>query len=411
MSEEDKLKTDLIKQFNKEFSDSPISDIESSELGEVPGWVDTGNYALNWISSKDIHKGLPLGRVVILSGDPGTGKSMIALSMMRQPDIDLIVYLDSEGGGVTKDFASFLGIDTKKMLYAQIDTIEDLISRMRLIIDTIEKNKSDKKVLMVIDSISMLSTEKELDPNAGADMGMRAKLTRSFFKQYARKMQKLKVCCVLPAHLTMNIGGYGDPKVVSGGTILGYVPSIEVRFSKVNAESETDKSAIGTSMVKIRAEIKKSRFGTLGKRVSFDLDMKHGLDRYAGLFDILRDYGFVIPASANWDEQIKEKTIPKRSSGWWAFKPFDNEQTESLYNRMIKEGLTSSGKFREKQLKDFARENSWFLDEVQNILNSIYKDDKEEEEKEDKKEDAKLLVEEKKAKKKKKTSVEITEVA
>lgn len=97
--------------------------------------------------------------------------SMIALSMMREPSIDLIVYMDSEGGGVTKEFAEFLNIDTGKILYTPIDTIEDLITRMERVIDIVEKNKSSKNVLMVIDSISMLTTEREKDPKGGSDMG------------------------------------------------------------------------------------------------------------------------------------------------------------------------------------------------------------------------------------------------
>lgn len=163
----DKLKKDLISQFNKQFPESPLEQMNESNLAEVPGWMTTGNYALNWIISKDMYKGLPMGRVILFTGDPGSGKSMIALSMMRDEAIDLIVYMDSEGGGVTEDFAEFLGIDTSKILYTPIDTIEDLIDRMEKVIDTIEKNKSSKNILMVIDSISMLTTNREKDPNGG----------------------------------------------------------------------------------------------------------------------------------------------------------------------------------------------------------------------------------------------------
>lgn len=166
-SDTDKLKSDLISQFNKQFPDSPLEQMNESALADVPGWMTTGNYALNWIISKDMYKGLPMGRVILFTGDPGSGKSMIAMSMMKEPTIDLIVYMDSEGGGVTEDFAKFLGIDTSKILYTPIDTIEDLISRMEKVIDIIEKNKSAKNVLMVIDSISMLTTEREKDPNGG----------------------------------------------------------------------------------------------------------------------------------------------------------------------------------------------------------------------------------------------------
>lgn len=372
MADIDKLKNDLINQFNKEFPDSPLEQMDESSLADVPGWMTTGNYALNWIISKDMYKGVPMGRVILFSGDPGSGKSMIALSMMREPSIDLIVYMDTEGGGVTKDFASFLGINTKKILYTPVDTIEDLIKRMEKVIDTIEKNKSTKNVLMVIDSMSMLTTERERDPNGGADMGAKAKLTRQFFRTYARKMQRLNIACVMTAHLTESIGGYGPSKIVAGGTIMGYMPSIEVRFAKVNAESETEQSAIGTSMSKIRAEIIKSRFGTHGKRVKFDLDMERGLDPYAGLFDILKDYGFIVTAASDLEEQIKNKDILKKSNGWWMFRPWDNSLSEGLFKEMQDKGICKTGKFREADVKRFCAEHEWFRDKVAYLLSSIY---------------------------------------
>lgn len=343
--------------------------------------------------------------------------SMIALSMMREESIDLIVYMDSEGGGVTKDFAAFLGIDASKILYTPIDTIEDLTTRMKKVIDTIEKNQSAKNVLMVVDSISMLSTEKEKDPAGGEDMGRKAKISRSFFRQYVRKMQKLNICGVFTAHLTDNIGGYGPTKVVSGGSILGYVPSVEVRFSRVNAESEVEKSAKGGQLVKVRAEIVKSRLGTYGKRVKFDLDMKHGLDPYAGLFDILKDYEFIIPAASDLDEQIKEQKIPKRSTGWWVFKPWD-KRSKKLYDEMIDKGLTTSGKFREKEVKTFCAEHKWFFDKLAHLLTIIEQEEEVEEPKkeiktESKKSSGSVKISEKSSTKKKSdkgSGVQVTEV-
>ena len=244
----------------------------------------------------------------------------------------------------------------------------------------------------------------------------KAKATRVFFRTYARKMQKLNICCVMTAHLTSNIGGYGPSKGVSGGTILEYMPSVEVRFAKVNAESEIDKSAIGTSMAKIRANIMKSRLGTHGKQVKFDLDLQYGLDQYAGIADILKDYEFIIPGAADLEGQIEEKKIPKKSSGWWIFKPFDNPTTEAMFKKMIDKGLTTSGKFREKDIKKFAKDNDWFLKDIQGMFDSIYA--QEEEVLVEEKTEPKLILEseekvEKKETKvtKKKSAVVITEAS
>ena len=240
-------------------------------------------------------------------------------------------------------------------------------------IKSIKRIKNTDKVydLTVEDSGTYCTGDFIVGHNS--DMGNRAKTARSFFRQYTRKMQTLNIAAVFTAHLTDNIGGYGPAQVVSGGTILGYAPSAEIRFAKVNAESETEQSAKGTSLVKIRADMIKSRFGTTGKRVKFDLNVAKGLDAYSGIFSILNDYEFVIPAAKDVEEQIKEKNVPKKSTGWWMFKPWGNKEVSSLYKRLIDENITSdSGKFREDDIKEYCKEHDWFLPTLQAILDTIY---------------------------------------
>ena len=41
-------------------------------------WISTGNYALNYLISGDFNKGIPLGKVSVLAGESGAGKSYIA---------------------------------------------------------------------------------------------------------------------------------------------------------------------------------------------------------------------------------------------------------------------------------------------------------------------------------------------
>ena len=41
-------------------------------------WISTGNLALNYLISGDFHKGVPLGKVTVLAGESGAGKSYIA---------------------------------------------------------------------------------------------------------------------------------------------------------------------------------------------------------------------------------------------------------------------------------------------------------------------------------------------
>ena len=50
----------------------------SSGFRDPDTWVSTGNYCLNRLISGDFQKGIPLGKVTVLAGESGAGKSFIA---------------------------------------------------------------------------------------------------------------------------------------------------------------------------------------------------------------------------------------------------------------------------------------------------------------------------------------------
>jgi len=361
----DTLTKELVKSFKADYPENPLVVFgEDKQYGQIPGWISTSNLALNWICSKSLFKGLPTGRSVCFVGDPSTGKTAMVLSCMRDPNIDLIIYLDAEGGGADANFAKFIGADPNKILYSPVDIMDELKAKMGKVIDIIEKNQSNKKVLMVIDSMSMISTEKEINPKKGSDMGAKAKQVREYFRTYARKIQKMNMCLLMTAHYTQSMDLYGPKKVVGGGTIMLFAPSLTVELSFDKELFEIDKSAKGVSVVGLRAKIIKSRMGTFGKQMSFLFDMSRGLDPYSGLFNILKDYEIIIPASKELEEQLKEKRVPKKSTGSWTIKAWDYPEIDKAVREFHK-----SGKFRESDIIAFCvKGGSEFLNVIQMSL-------------------------------------------
>ena len=62
-------------------------------------WISTGNYALNYLVSGDFHKGVPLGKVTVLAGESGAGKSYIAAGNIvksAQEQGIFVVLIDTE---------------------------------------------------------------------------------------------------------------------------------------------------------------------------------------------------------------------------------------------------------------------------------------------------------------------------
>src|SRR5579872_5457407 len=66
-----------VSKFRKEITKS-IEGISVGFESDPELWISTGNYTLNYLISGDFNKGVPMGRVTMLAGESGSGKSYIA---------------------------------------------------------------------------------------------------------------------------------------------------------------------------------------------------------------------------------------------------------------------------------------------------------------------------------------------
>ena len=93
-------------------------------------WISTGNYALNYLISGDFNKGVPLGKVTVLAGESGSGKSFIAsgnLVRNAQKQGIFVVLIDSENA-LDEQWLQALDVDTseKKLLKLSLSMVDDV---------------------------------------------------------------------------------------------------------------------------------------------------------------------------------------------------------------------------------------------------------------------------------------------
>jgi RecA/RadA recombinase len=102
---------------------------QNFNLGNVP----TGVFALNKVISGSYFKGIPIGGITQFIGESSTAKTCFATNILRESQKlgYWSVLIDSENA-FNKEFASSLGIDANKLIYANPETVEDCF-------DTIEK--------------------------------------------------------------------------------------------------------------------------------------------------------------------------------------------------------------------------------------------------------------------------------
>ena len=372
-----------IAQSNKPFSfldlDKELSKIEGFELGsllannsfsEVDEWIPTGNYLLNAQISGSLFGGIPNTRSFGLMGDPGTGKSFVCLNVVREAQkkgYD-VVYCDTEGA-IDKTGALKFGIDANRLRYQPIKTVSQFQTFVANLVDMVNKARAkgeSPKILLILDSLGMLSTDKELaDAMRGhnaADMGAKAKELRKLFRVITLDLTAAKIPLICTNHVYTG-GGFMPTKESSGGDGPIFAMSVISFLSK--AQLKEGSSTTKTGIV-VTSNLKKSRF-TVPEQVKFHISFANGMNPYVGLQDYVtwdscgvergkleevkgpdgkKEIKFTANASSTrWAVKHLGKTVT--TSELFTAKVFTPEVLEDLDNKIIK------NKFHLPELMDY----------------------------------------------------------
>jgi hypothetical protein len=339
------LKKDLPIEENKKSAFDDIDSIISKEFDDlidltkvdtrIRTWLDIGVYALNYACSKNIFGAIPIGRVSSIKGLTGTGKSLMLASLMKDPKLDYVLIIETEGGGSSEELYNFAGVDISKLRMLKGQTFENYriklkdskieevpdskfpknkktkdyiyvegITRMvKKFINTIVFNDVKKNILVILDSLGNTQSVREL--SGTSDMGARAKGIATFFRNFDLAFEKTNIAFVFSNKLYMNIGNQFQPYAETGGVNVAYNPSLSIELwdtsvtddiSDTEMKKERDRRAtsLGSSIKTIRAKIAKSRFGTELRTCYFLIDFSgKGPARYSGLFKLCRDFGII----------------------------------------------------------------------------------------------------------------------
>ena len=310
----------------------------SKEDSTVKEWIDSGNYALNYICSRNFKNGYPIGQITAFYGQSGTGKSMLPAIASKDPKIDKVIVLDSEGGGTGKSLFEFIGADLSKIRYTTVQTLDSykinketgkieevsdkdvpvgkletttsiyhmgLVLLLKRLLYALEYNHSTEKILIIVDSLSnMKSVRASL--LGGEDMGKTNKLLNVLFSSLDNILKNTNSTILFANKVYTDLNNaYNTEGVIAGGQAVMYNPSLmvglttlqdnpEISDADLKSEKERRKTGLGNSLKTVRARIKKSRFGTEGRNAWLVLDSTYGMTRYSGLFQLLCDFGVCI---------------------------------------------------------------------------------------------------------------------
>lgn len=289
---------ELIKTVNGD-STSIASDGQGSS--EFSGYIDTGSYALNAVLSGSLYGGIPDNKITAFAGESATGKTFFVLGVVRSfltkhPNGG-VVYYDTEAA-ITKQMMEERGIDTKRVIIAEPDTIQKFKTHAMKLLDAYDAKKEEERppMLFVLDSLGMLSTSKEMEDSLeGKDTRdmTKAQVIKAAFRVLTLKLAKVKVPLLVTNHVYDMVGAYVPTKELGGGTGLKYSASTIAMLTKRKEKDGTD--VVGNI---IKVKMYKSRLSKENSQAEVLLTYSKGLDKYYGLLEIAEKYN-VIKKSGN----------------------------------------------------------------------------------------------------------------
>jgi len=296
-----------------------ISKFRTSITKAVPGmsvgftdtidWIDTGNYALNYLISGQFDRGIPLGRVTCFAGESGSGKSFICsgnLVKQAQQKGILPIVLDSENA-LDSDWLQALGVDTSedKLMRFGVSMIDEVAKFVSEFMKGYKDQYSDmpyeerQKVLFVVDSLGMLLTPTDVDQfekgDMKGDMGRKPKALTALVRNAVNLIAGNPVGIVATNHTYASQDMFDPDDKISGGQGFVYASSIVVAMRKLKLKEDADGNKI-TDVRGIRAACKvmKTRFSKPFESVQIKIPYESGMDPYSGCVELFEKAGLLV---------------------------------------------------------------------------------------------------------------------
>lgn len=283
-----------------------VAKLENVNLDARPPsyWFSAGNYAINRVISGSYLRGLPQGRVTAYVGPSDSGKSYLLSNACAEAQRmgAFVLAIDSENA-LDYTYLKRVGVDTSpdKFQGVGVVTVQDVVKVISEFIDGYIKaygkyNNKGPKVVLCIDSLSMLLTETENEHFEGGeqkgDQGQQAKQVKHFLKTMTSRMKMANMCLLVTAHV------YGaDP--LKGEGMYSVTPALRYACSQIilitklrlKDDDVKDKKVIaaGGNITGIRMKIEtfKSRFAKIGTKVEIEVPYDTGIQKHAGLLDMM----------------------------------------------------------------------------------------------------------------------------
>jgi RecA/RadA recombinase len=257
-------------------------------------FISTGIIPVNLLFSAKFDGGIPVGKITTYAAHPQLGKSILGKILIRnaQKKGMYVIVFDTEWEW-DWDQAKMIGINTsKECLHVeqmnQIEVVQTFIMNTVKGLSRAERNK----IFIVIDSWGGLTPE---GVTKKAEEGKQKQDNRDILLKNMLVKNMLGTQCTyyVTNHIYANIGGYGDPYKIGGGSKILYLSHCVMLGSSKAKEiiKKKDENEITGSVV--TAKCQKSRCSKEFTSIEFRIKYDGGFDMFYGLLEYALEGGYV----------------------------------------------------------------------------------------------------------------------
>lgn len=306
---QDDLASVLADNLNKKFKGSNYKvayflEGDSDAPSDVTEWISTGSTMLDLAISNRPNGGLPVGRIIEITGLEASGKSLVAAHALAdtQKKGGLAVYIDTENA-VSREYLEAIGINLKDMLYIPLETIEDIFDAMDSIVESVRKNSKSRIVTIVVDSVAGASTKQEMAADYDKDGWATSKaiILSKAMRKITNFVGRERICLIFTNQLRTRLGvTFGDQWTTSGGKAIAFHSSVRLRLKSVGQiklakSADKPEAVVG---ITTRAQVVKNRMGPPLRSVDYDIYFDSGIDDFGSWLTMMKNYNLVAQAGA-----------------------------------------------------------------------------------------------------------------
>lgn len=326
MIERKDILDNIVKSIKKEHSTTSIMSLEDRLKKQKGDVISTGCCAVD----RALGGGIPRGRIVEIFGPESSGKTTLAISIIKQAQMKgaSAAYIDVEHS-FDPEYAKAIGVDESTFLVCQPDSGDEALNI------AVRIASSSAIDIIVIDSVAALIPKSEIEGEVGDSfMGAQARMLAQAVRKLVPIINKNNCSVIFINQLREKIGVvFGSNEITPGGRSLKFAATIRAEIRRVT-NIKKDNQDIG---IRSRVKVVKNKVFPPFKIAECEIFFGSGISAESGIIETGANLN-VLEKNGSWIS-FKSKNIAQGK---------ENLRNLLIHNIELKEEILMDIKEKEK---------------------------------------------------------------